>query len=197
MSAGVAGRPLDGCDLCISSCAWSSSCIVLIAPEAARWHDGDQFVEVEIDDRLQCLAGSALLKVFRQSLEPLRVLALQDDEFGDGIAPALSAAAPVCRWPVMVHRPGCGTSGAMPGLSLGIGQRSVAEGLARHGLTPKRYVTERDGGFGRDYGRSGAMFEAPALVAGVDDFAVGGSGDRAVRWSYRIKQRRFSAPSAY
>ena len=48
---------------------------------------GDQFVEVEIDDRLQCLAGSTLLKVFGQSLEPLRVLALQDDEFRDG-----------CRW---------------------------------------------------------------------------------------------------
>jgi len=105
----------------------------LIAPEAARWHDGDQFVEIEIDDRLQCLAGSALLKVFGQRLEPLRVLALKDDEFGDGIAPALSAAASVGRWPVMVHRPGCGTSGAMAGLSLGIGQRSVAEGLAGHG----------------------------------------------------------------
>jgi hypothetical protein len=87
----------------------------------------------------------------------------------------------------MVHRPGCGASGAVPGLSLGIGQRSVAEGFAGHGLTPKRYVTERDGGFGRDYGRSGAMFEAPALVTGLDDFAVGGSGDRAIRWSYRVK----------
>ena len=121
--------------------------LALIAPEAARWQDGDQFVEVEIDDRLQCLAGSALLKVFGQSLEPLRVLALQDDEFGDGIAPALGAAASVGRWPVMVHRPGCGTSGAVPGLSFGIGQRSVAERLAGHGLTPKRYVTEWDGGF--------------------------------------------------
>ena len=119
MSAGVAGHPLDGCDLYISSCVWSSSGIALIAPEAARWHDGDQFVEVETHDRLQSLAGSALLKVFGQSLEPLRVLALQDDEFGDGIAPALSAAASVGRWPVIVHRPGCGTSDAVPGLSLG------------------------------------------------------------------------------
>ena len=64
-----------------------------IAPEAARWHDGDQFVEVEIDDRLQCLAGSAFLQVFGQRLEPLRVLALQGDEFVDGIAPAPGAAA--------------------------------------------------------------------------------------------------------
>jgi hypothetical protein len=54
MSAGVAGRPLDGGDLCISGCFRSSSSGIggLIAPEAARWHDGDQFVEVEIDDRL-------------------------------------------------------------------------------------------------------------------------------------------------
>ena len=85
----MAGRPLDECDLCIIGCVWSSSGIVSIAPEAAWWHDGDQFVEVEIDDRQQCLAGSTLLKVFGQSLEPLRVLALQNDEFGDGIAPAL------------------------------------------------------------------------------------------------------------
>ena len=90
MSAGVAGRPLDGCDLCISGCARSSGgSVALIAPEAAWRQDGDQFVEVEIDDRLQCFAGSALLKVFGQRLEPSRVLALQDDEFGDGIAPAL------------------------------------------------------------------------------------------------------------
>ena len=42
---------------------------------------------------------------------------------------------------------GCGTSGAVPGLSFGIAQRFVAERLAGHGLTPKRYVTEWDGGF--------------------------------------------------
>ena len=135
MSAGVAGRPLDGCNLCISGCVRSSSSGTggLIAPEAARWHDGDQFVEIEIDDRLQCLAGSALLKVFGQRREPLCVLALQDDEFGDGVAPAPGAAASVGHWPVVDHRPGCGTSGAMAGLSLGIGQRSVAEGVAGHG----------------------------------------------------------------
>ena len=95
---------------------WSSSGIALIAPEAARWHDGDQFVEVEIDDRLQCLAGSAL-KVFGQSLEPLRVLALQDDEFGDGIAPALGAAVSVGRWLVMAARCRACRSALVSGLS--------------------------------------------------------------------------------
>src|SRR5215471_21745939 len=143
MSAGVAGRPLDECDLCISGCVRSSGgTVALIAPEAAWRQGGDQFVEVEIEDCLQCLAGSALLKVFGQRFEPLRVLALQDDEFGGGIAPALGAAASVGRWPVMDHRPGRSTSGAMAGLSLGIGQWSVGERLAGHGLTPKRYVTE-------------------------------------------------------
>src|ERR1700740_2053306 len=119
MPAGVAGRPLDGCNLCISGCIRSSSSGVgaLIAPEAARWQDGDQFVEVEIDDRLQCLAGSALLEVFGQSLEPLRVLALQDVEFGDGIAPALSAAASVGRWPGMGYPAGGGPRGGVPGPS--------------------------------------------------------------------------------
>ena len=54
MSAGVAGRPLDGCDLCISGCARSSGgSVALIAPEAAWRQDGDQFVEVEIEDRLK------------------------------------------------------------------------------------------------------------------------------------------------
>jgi hypothetical protein len=50
MSAGVAGRPLDGCNLRISGCIQSSTSGTgaLIAPEAAGWHDGDQFVEVEI-----------------------------------------------------------------------------------------------------------------------------------------------------
>ena len=89
----------------------------LIAPEASRWHNGDQFVEVEIDDRLQCVDGSALLKVFGQSLEPLRVLTLQDDEFGDGIAPALGAAASVGRWLVMAARCRACRSALVSGLS--------------------------------------------------------------------------------
>src|SRR6202007_2366567 len=49
--------------------------------------------------------------------------------------------------------------------------------------------------FGRDRARSGAMSEAPAFVAGLDDLAVGGSGDRGIGWSSRVKQRRFSVPS--
>jgi hypothetical protein len=49
----------------------------------------------------------------------------------------------VGRSPVVDHRQGRGADGAMPGLSLGIAHRSVAEGLAGHGSNPKRYVTER------------------------------------------------------
>jgi hypothetical protein len=54
-------------------------------------------------------------------------------EIGDGIAPALGAAAAVGGAPVTDHRDGCGAGGAMAGLSLGIGHRSVAEGCAGHG----------------------------------------------------------------
>src|SRR5438128_10877645 len=52
-------------------------------------------------------------------------------------------AAVVGRPPITEYRPDCGAGGAMPGLALGIGQRSLAEGGTRHGLSPKRYVTER------------------------------------------------------
>ena len=31
-----------------------------ISPEATGWLDGEQFVEIEINDRLQCLTGGAL-----------------------------------------------------------------------------------------------------------------------------------------
>src|ERR1700739_3054786 len=122
MSAGVAGRPLDGCNLCISGCVRSSSSGTggLIRPGAARGPGGDSFVAIEIDDPLQCLAGSALLKVFGQRREPLCVLALQDDEFGDGVAPAPGAAASVGHWPVMDHPPGWGPRGAMAGPGRGL-----------------------------------------------------------------------------
>src|SRR5882724_8288891 len=61
----------------------------------------------------------------------------------DGVAPALGTAAVVGRPPITEYRPDCGAGGAMPGLALGIGQRSLAERGTRHGLSPKRYVTER------------------------------------------------------
>src|SRR5262249_15076519 len=65
--------------------------------EAARRFDGADLVEVEIEDRLQRLAGSGVAERLGERLEPLRVFALQSDEFGHGIAPALMAAAAIGR----------------------------------------------------------------------------------------------------
>ena len=66
--------------------AWS------IASEAARRRDGDKLVKVEIDDRLQGLAGGAVAQRLGQSLEPSRILSLQGDKLGDsGTPPPRSA----------------------------------------------------------------------------------------------------------
>ena len=59
-----------------------------IAPEAARRLDGNQLVEVEIDDRLQGITSSALAQWFGQRVEPSGVLGLQRDQLGDGGTPA-------------------------------------------------------------------------------------------------------------
>ena len=67
----------------------------LILREAARRFDGADLVEVEIEDSLQCVAGGGVAERIGQRLEPLRVFALQGDEFGHGIAPALMAGAAV------------------------------------------------------------------------------------------------------
>ena len=63
----------------------------LILREAAWRLDGADLIEVEIEDRLQGLAGGGVAQRFRQRLEPLGVLALQGDEFGNGVVPALRA----------------------------------------------------------------------------------------------------------
>ena len=73
----------------------------------------------------------------------MRVLALWGKPAAGGIAPALGAAASVGRSPVMDHRPGCGASDAMAGLSLGVGQRSVAEGLAGKTVASMRSIRWR------------------------------------------------------
>jgi hypothetical protein len=59
-----------------------------------------------------------------------RRFGLQSNEHGDRVGSAPGAAAAVGGSPVLVHRLGCGTGGAMPGLSLGIGHWSVASRLA-------------------------------------------------------------------
>ena len=70
--------------------SWAGS----ISAKAARWLDGAEFVEIEIDDRLQRLAGGAVVQRFGQRVEPGSTLRLNDKEFGDGVAPSLGSRAP-------------------------------------------------------------------------------------------------------
>jgi hypothetical protein len=115
----------------------------LIPAETPGRFDHLEFAEVEVDDDLQRLGGGPFLKAVGQGLEPRPILGLEGEQDSDGIAPAPGTASVVGHLPVVDHRQGRGADGAMPGLSLGIAHRSVAEGLAGHGSNPKRYVTER------------------------------------------------------
>src|SRR6476660_5756896 len=47
-----------------------------IAAVAAWWLDGEQLVEVEIDNRLQLFCGSGFGEIFRQTIEPCAVFVL-------------------------------------------------------------------------------------------------------------------------
>jgi hypothetical protein len=103
-----------------------------IASEAVRRLDSDEFVEVEIENGLQCLTGGSVAQRLGQCFEPLRVLVLQGDEFGDGIVPALMAAAAVGGSAVADDR-GAGVARAIAGLPLGPGKRPVASRFASSG----------------------------------------------------------------
>ena len=143
-----------------------------IAPEAARRLDRDDLVEIKIDNYLQGFAGGALLQIFGQGVEPGAIFGLQGGEDSDGITPALGTAASVDSLPVTEYRPDCSADGAMPGLALGIGQRSVAERAVGHWAHSKALRNGTGRGVLHEIARSGAVFEAPGLVAGFDDFAV-------------------------
>jgi len=58
--------------------------------------DGELFVEVEIDDRLQRLVGSAVAHRFGNTVEPGGVLGLQRNQFSDCRKPALWSVAGWC-----------------------------------------------------------------------------------------------------
>jgi hypothetical protein len=55
----------------------------------AGWLDGSEFVEVDFDNRLQRLTGSAVAEGLGQRLEPGSTLRLYGKEFTDRVAPAL------------------------------------------------------------------------------------------------------------
>src|SRR5258708_3168295 len=60
---------------------------VSVAPVAARRLDCGQDVEVQIDDRLECLRGRRAAQRLRQGVEPRGITGLQVEQFGDGIMP--------------------------------------------------------------------------------------------------------------
>ena len=65
---------------------------------AARRHDGDQFVEVEVNDHLQCLASWALAQGYGETVEPGRIFGLHPPS-----VPTLLAAAPEAT-PILCQR---------------------------------------------------------------------------------------------
>jgi len=102
----------------------------LIASEAARRLDCGDLVEIEIKDGLQGVAGGAIAGGFGKRFEPVAVLVLQRDELGDGVMPALWPAAAI-GWPTIAND-GCGwVAAAIARLTLGAGERLLAEGFAR------------------------------------------------------------------
>jgi hypothetical protein len=86
-----------------------------VAPKTARRLDAGQFVEIEIDDRLQCLAGRAIAQCLGDRVEPRRILSLEPEECGDGGVPLLWSTGPADRLP-RVPRWRC----AVVGLALAI-----------------------------------------------------------------------------
>jgi hypothetical protein len=47
--------------------------------------DSNEFVEIEIDNRLRCLDDGGVAQGLGQRFEPSHVLALQGDEFSDSV----------------------------------------------------------------------------------------------------------------
>ena len=91
-----------------------------------------EFTEVEVDDGLQGFASSSVAQRFGQCLEPLLILTLQGDEFGDSVVPTLQARASIAR-PAIADGERAGMTGAPAGLALGAGERLLAFGRPSSG----------------------------------------------------------------
>src|ERR1019366_2199535 len=69
-----------------------------IAAEAAWRLDGDQVVEIEIDDGLQGCRGGGVAETVRRGVVPGDLFGSQGDQPSDSVVPALCECAPV-GWP--------------------------------------------------------------------------------------------------
>jgi hypothetical protein len=122
-----------------------NACPGSVSPEATRWLDGDDLVQIEIDDRLEGFASGSIVRGFGQGFEPTRVLSVQRDEFGDSGIPALQSCAPAWLEPCGCLR---GTGGGriiMPlpiaRLAFGTGQCLRSLWFACHVWAPWHSVT--------------------------------------------------------
>ena len=131
---------------------WASSSTAVLAdsassipPEATGRLDGEQFVEIEINDRLQCRTGGALAQRFGHCLEPSDIFRLQGEQFGDRCVPTLGPATR----PRGVSWARCGSTPnlaqAIACLALSAGQGTLALGSPASALA-FRHVTVFQGG---------------------------------------------------
>jgi hypothetical protein len=118
-----------------------------IAPVATRRHNGGKFLEIEVDDRLECDGGWRIAQPIRQSIEPSCVVGLKAEQVGDGIHPSVKPGPPVGGTPIsdlrplLLHFETC----AVTGLPLGVAKWRLTWGLAVwHGFD-RRYVTLCEG----------------------------------------------------
>jgi hypothetical protein len=115
-----------------------------IAAIATGRIDSRQGVEVEICDGLQRLSCWRGAKAVGKCVEPCNIFGLQGDQFADGIAPALRAAAPIGRPAVSDYRLRHLIVQARPmaSLPLGVAQSTLPFRFATswHGFV-LRYVT--------------------------------------------------------
>jgi hypothetical protein len=123
-----------------------------ISAKAARRFDSAQFVEIEIDNRLQRFASWRALGRLRQLVEPGGTLRLYGQELGDSVAPSLGSRAPVgSLWAFSPRACAAeisdvglaGSRGSVARLTLGAGQRAFTGWFATawHGCSPLYSVT--------------------------------------------------------
>jgi hypothetical protein len=133
-----------------------------VPAEASWWFDCQEFGEVEVADRQQRFGGGAFMQVGWQCLQPGDALGLHRRQFGDGITPALDAAASVGWGADVDGGPARGLGGSMASLAFGIGHRPVADRPTRHApLKRKPETLPRDQGLRQNHRRRRAR--APSV----------------------------------
>ena len=106
-----------------------------IAAEAARRHDGDEFIEIQFDDGLQGRGGGGIAQTIRHGVVPGGIFGLQAEQSCDRVVPALRAGAPV-DWPPIADDRCCLfgiTARSVASLAFGVAERVLTFGLLASG----------------------------------------------------------------